>query len=361
MKIFGVEVLVRLFDNKKMVGIALLKSREDATSYSAEEYLNLKQIFSNVTIALGRSLLFEEIQVFNKSLQEKIEIATKDLRNKNQDLKTLRDRERDMMDIVGHELRTPLSIIKMKLGLLAMKIESMGKITKDEFLKQYSIIMEAIQRESRLLETMISSTKIDSKHLEINFEKLNIIAALNDSMEVQIGKAVQKGISLTLKNELKDYFVLGDKVRLPEIFDNLIGNAIKYTDKGSVNIETKKTKDGIEITIKDTGIGIPSDSIRHLGTKFYRVGQYIENEEKSKKSSITHIVRPGGTGLGLYVTFGLVKLMKGTIKVESKLGSGSVFTLFLPQISGKTEKNKTVVRSKNVFDQLGLHKNNNNI
>ena len=105
----------------------------------------------------------------------------------------------------------------------------------------------------------------------------------------------------------------------------------------------------VQVSVVDTGEGISEEDIKNLGKKFYRATNYIESDE----SDDFDIVRPGGTGLGLYVTFNLIGKMGGDIRVESELGKGSKFIFTLPKYAGqKVEK----VESNDMFERLGLKK-----
>ena len=109
----------------------------------------------------------------------------------------------------------------------------------------------------------------------------------------------------------------GDGMRLEQIVVNLVENAIKYTDEGSVQVSVADEGEWAVFTVKDTGIGIPEESIEHLFERFYRV-------DKARSRST------GGTGLGLSITEKLVSLHGGSIEVKSKPGEGSTFTVQLP-------------------------------
>ncbi|HII95249.1 MAG TPA: hypothetical protein HA367_05910, partial [Candidatus Methanofastidiosum sp.] len=141
--------------------------------------------------------------------------------------------------------------------------------------------------------------------------------------------------------------VYADKARTVEILNNLIDNAIKYTDKGSITIKSEYNEDFVTVSIKDTGKGIPKEEIPKLGQKFHRVENYLESNKR------LDIVRPGGTGLGLYVTFKLVELMGGKISVKSEINVGSEFVFTLPVFKGENETKKGE-DSKNMFEKLGL-------
>lgn len=131
--------------------------------------------------------------------------------------------------------------------------------------------------------------------------------------------------------------VYADRSQMQEIVDNLISNAVKYTDKGWIDIFVENDGDFVKFKIVDTGIGIAEEDQVNLGKKFYRVGPHVSDE-----SRLYNVVRPGGTGLGLYVTFNLVRKQGGTVSVESEPGKGSTFTFSIPKYTGQ----KTVVERK---------------
>ena len=134
-----------------------------------------------------------------------------------------------------------------------------------------------------------------------------------------------------------------------EVLNNLISNAVKYTKQGEVLVKARDFGGFIEVSVADTGNGIAKEDIPKLGQKFYRVTNYI----KSKDSDDFDIVRPGGTGLGLYVSFNLIKKMGGDIRVESEVGKGSKFVFTLPKYLYQKES-FVKSNSSDMFERLGL-------
>lgn len=125
---------------------------------------------------------------------------------------------------------------------------------------------------------------------------------------------------------------------MQEVLDNFVSNALKYTMKGNVEISWEEITDSkglpqIKVNVKDSGIGIPEEDIAKLGRKFFRARQYISENQGDVD------IKVSGTGLGLYVSFELVKIMGGEIKVTSKLGEGSTFSFTLPKYTGQEVKN----------------------
>ncbi|MCB9790946.1 hypothetical protein H6764_02910 [Candidatus Nomurabacteria bacterium] len=344
--IYGV---FRLFSESKSIAILILGEKPNDTAYTEEEIEFILSVNQVISVALERSLLYQEVRNLNNSLQMRVEKATKELQQKYAELKQIRDKERDMIDIMGHELRTPLSIIKVSLGALDLKAQKAPEAFDYQTYKEYlPRLTDAIERESQLLETMISSTKIDAKRMEVHLEETDILPLIEDSIIGQKELVLQKGLKIIFNRPETNVKVFADKVRLGEVLDNLIGNAVKYTQKGTVTVRIADEGTFLKVSVQDTGVGIPREALSRLGEKFFRVKQHL-----NEGGNDVPVVRPGGTGLGLYVTFGLVELMSGKVSVESKLGEGSTFSFTIPKYTGQKIDAKTA-DSKDIFTRLGL-------
>lgn len=337
-----------IFNARQPLG-ALFLSKKVNQDFS-NELLVLKLITNQIGIAISNARFFQQQQEQLLQLQEK-----------NIQLNAIRTRERDTMDIMGHELRTPLSIIRLSIGLMQDKLNNM-KISSDNrerFNTYISRIKESLQRETRLLEAMLTSTKLEAERLELYLEKVSMNDIIKNTVLVMSQKAISKEIELKTNIDNKELFVFGDRVRIAEIIDNFVSNAIKYTQKGYVSILISSLNDMVNIEIKDTGIGIPKEDIPHLGEKFYRVGQYSNNivDKRLRKkinNSCTNLVRPRGTGLGLYVSYNLIKLMNGKIDVKSKVLQGTTFTISLPMYKSQVPVVPSSRQRLNIFERLGF-------
>lgn len=317
-------------------GVIFLGYRGDKYPLSISEVKLLEKIVSNVSVSIGRAILYQEVQEFSKSLQQKVNDQTKELQTKVIELQEARRKENDMIDIMGHELRTPATVVKLNIELLEKYI----KDNPQEFSRYIDRIKQAVETEIGLINTLLTSAKLEGNKVEIRHEKVNI----KDEIEMSIHgheRDIKEGISVYTNIDNNLPYVYADRIRVAEVLNNLISNAIKYTDKGNILVSAISGDNNIIISIKDTGKGISQEDLEKLGEKFYRVNNYLESD----------IVRPGGTGLGLYITFGLVRLMGGEIKVQSVVGEGSTFTFTLPKYNGqKIDEDGTIDR----FAKLGL-------
>jgi len=322
------QLLIPVFYKSELLAVLVFGKRDvNNPLYIEEEIEFLKSVALITGLSLARAKLYVEVKDLNENLQEKVDEATKELQHKIDEMKRLHRREQDMLDIMGHELRTPMTIVKNGIKLMEMMIDrDVVEVDNEKFLKQIDFIRRATKREIVLIETMLDATKLDGRKLELNVKDVNFERVLEEGKLGIQHKAEEKGLQLVIEHDSdKDWIVKGDPVKLHQVVDNLLNNAVKYTQNGSVKVTLKDVGDKVECRVIDTGVGISEEDQKKLGTKFFRANNYVGGNEESQ------VVRPGGSGLGLYVTFGLVKAMGGSIKIKSELGEGSEFTFTVPK------------------------------
>jgi signal transduction histidine kinase len=323
-------------------GFLALGSKEADAPYNSQDIAFLTTLGANASSALERSFLYEEVQEFNRTLQRKVDDATSELKKTNTQLgqtlnqvQELRRQERDMIDVMGHELRTPISIVRNALVMLQMQTNA-PQLDPTKVSKYVDMGLESARREIKLIETLLSATKIEGNRIQLDFTKVDLLDVVNDSLEGTKGVARGKNLNIVYDKPKEPIYIYCDRVRVQEIMDNFLSNALKYTQKGNVYIDLKidPAKGMAYASVKDTGIGIDMEDLQSLGRKFFRAKQYITfgNNETQQ------IVRPGGTGLGLYVTFELIRLMNGERDIQSRVGEGSTFTFGMPLYKGQPDQ-----------------------
>jgi signal transduction histidine kinase len=339
-------VPIRTLDAKGYVGMMVLGAKEGESAFNSIEMEYLQNIANSVGAALARAYYYDQIVDLNSSLQKRVAKATAELREKIEALEESRRRERDMLDILGHELRTPLTIVRNAIS--TMQIMKNQDILTPEKLDSYiAMADENVKREVSLLETMLATTKIDNDSLNLTLAKVDIKDVVHDSLEALSSFAERKGLEIRAQ-EIPQVYSYSDRTRTQQIVDNILSNAIKYTEKGYVEIKVLQEGGFIKILFKDSGVGIPEDKLKLLGKKFYRVNTYLESSKKAG----TEIVRPGGTGLGLYVVFNLAKSMGGAIDVKSEVGKGSEFLVTLPAYDGQKTAESNPQKSETVYERF---------
>lgn len=359
MRKYSIEVVFLIDKKVNITGMTFVGKKGGDKNYSVEDIDLLKVIVSSASVAMSRAILYREVKSFAQVLEKKVDLATKELKEKVVALEEARRLERDMVDIIGHELRTPISIVKGSFLYLMSIIDKHLSLSdfndeREKILEYEDRINENIDREIKLLETLLSSTKIDKGVLELKKEKVDIIDVIEDGIVGQEKHAEDKGLYLKFEKpeDEKSYpRVFADRARIQEVVDNLLSNAVKYTETGGVNVNMEHDDEVVTVHVHDTGIGIPEEEIDNLGKKFYRIQQYTEGSETRDLK----MVRAGGTGLGLYVTFGIVQRHGGKIWVTSEKGKGSTFHFTVPiyknQLEDKSQNEEEVA---DVFKRLGL-------
>lgn len=218
------------------------------------------------------------------------------------------------VSMASHELRSPLTAIKGNIEFLQ---EKQQKESADEESRHYvENIASSVNRLSTLVGDMLEVSRLEGNRIPIEIQTVNPDPIIAQSIEEMLAQAVQKGLQLEYTPGTRGA-VATDPERLKQILVNLIGNALKYTEKGSVRVTTALRQKEYLIVVADTGIGISAEDQQRLFQKFSRI-------QNDKTRNIV------GTGLGLWITLELARRMKGVITVESIEGVGSHFTLHLP-------------------------------
>lgn len=327
----NLEIIFPLNRKVELDGIILLGARSDGRPYTVEEISFLESLVLALSVSFGRAILHEEVQEFTKTLQKKVDEQTKEIREKMENMEKMRQREKDLLDIMGHELRTPLAIARNSLELIErykQKQKKKGKKVKwnADFDKQFDYIRSSIRREMGIVETLLSATKLDAKKIETHITEVDLIKIIETTLLGFEQEAAHKGLKVKLDvDKRKQWVVKADSLQIQQVLDNFFSNAVKYTNKGFVKISLKDLGDKISVSVIDTGEGMQEKDVKKLGTKFFRLNQYAFGKGKDSNG----LVRPGGAGLGLYVAFGLIKQMKGTYNIESKPNKGSTFEFIL--------------------------------
>jgi signal transduction histidine kinase len=219
--------------------------------------------------------------------------------------------QEDFIATVSHELLTPLGFIKGYATTLLRDDTIWDDDTRREFL---TIIDEEADRLRELIENLMDSSRLQAGTLRMSFQPLRLDTFLKDMM--QRAKSLDEDVHVELEIEAPGLQIPADPTRLAQVVDNLLSNAMKYAPGSPVYVILGKEDQVAHITVKDNGPGIPPEHIKHLFERFYRV----------PSSNIT--IR--GTGLGLFIVRRIVEAHGGEIKVESVVGRGTAFHIYLP-------------------------------
>ncbi len=246
-------------------------------------------------------------------------------------LRRLEKVRRDFVANVSHEIRTPLTTIK---GFAETLLDGAAKDPKNVrgFLK---IISKQSDRLNAIIEDLLILARLEQEdeRAQIDFDRISLKKVLKSAIKVCTPAANKKDIDLILETQNN----LSPKINpdlLEQAFVNLVDNAIKYTDKkGEVLIQAKLLSNEIEVSVKDSGSGIPKQHLPRIFERFYRVDKARSREQ-------------GGTGLGLSIVKHITQVHGGRVKVESEIGKGSTFLLYIPYNESMTASENNLLEKQ---------------
>lgn len=232
------------------------------------------------------------------------------LKADNDQLKKLNEKQNQFFADITHEVRNPLHTISGSLEMIEME-----DLSEEKKVKYHQQAKRQIQRIARLFEDIKTLQRYDFDESFINKQKFDLRTIVDNVAEVHKPLAQEKDI--TIKTEVDiDLDVYADPDKIEQVMENLVSNAVKYTNSGEINITAEKKENIVTISVQDTGIGISEEHLERLFDRFYRTDKARSRDK-------------GGTGLGLAVVKGILRAHDSEIIVSSKVGEGSIFSFTL--------------------------------
>lgn len=303
---------------QRFLGLIILFN-EEKTLYRAADLKLLTTIALQAASAIESATLYKEIIEEAKSREEALKRVDK-----------LKD---EFLANTSHELRTPLN------GIIGLSESLFDNIEGEALKEDLSMIISSGKRLSSLVNDILDFSKLKNFDIELQKKPLDLQSVAE--IVLRINKPLISGKDLVLKNTVPDDLppIEGDENRLQQIFNNLIGNAVKFTESGYIEISATKKGKEISIKVSDTGIGIPENKRKIIFEEFQQADGSISREY-------------AGTGLGLSISKHLVELHGGRMWVESELNKGSTFFFTLPVSNGKPENSDIPRLSKPSVGQV---------
>ena len=292
-----------------------LDDRSNVVVAKSSYLANISAVFSAVifsTVVIIFMILDKDAKKRSKQIQHLLD-AQKQLTEKLKETDTIKE---EFSAMITHELKTPIVPIVVYCKML--KSSMMGNLNKEQT-DAINVIEKNVKSLDHLINDVMDARKLDMKKLKFNIEDVNLEKFLEDIRSSYEPVLIQRGHSIIMNVQDKHMIIKTDKMRLRQVFDNLISNALKFIPEqnGIVEIGLKKENDSVVMHIKDNGSGIPLDKQSKLFQKFYQV-------DTSARRKIT------GTGLGLAISKGIVEQLGGEIYFESDEKVGTVFFVRLP-------------------------------
>lgn len=298
----GTIILVPMTGKRHFLGGIVGINKEGGNEFDKHD-LDLLTLFAQqVAIAIENAQLFNHLE---------LEVAerTRELEQAKAEAESANKMKSEFLANMSHEIRTPLNAI---IGFSQL-LEGEANLGLSQ-IADVSIIRKSGKHLLGLINDVLDLSKIEAGHIELQKCDFDIdddfIGQIVDLFEVQ---CTENGISLNVKTQVPGHIVKGDLQKLNQIFVNLIGNSLKFTDEGSIDIDVSKEADEYVFTISDTGKGMDESTCTTLFDAF------VQGDHSR-----------GGTGLGMVISRKYLELMNGIINVESEPGKGTCFTLRIP-------------------------------
>ncbi len=232
------------------------------------------------------------------------------LREDTEQIKQIAEKQRQFFADITHEIRNPLHTISASLEMLEM-----DNLSDEQRNKYHKNALKQVERISRLFKDLLTLQRYDSDENFIEKKEFDLAIIGEHMLEWYGEKAEAKGISLEI--DTHPCQAVGDPGKIEQVIDNLISNAVKYTNEGYIKLSYLREEDEVVVEVQDTGIGISEEHLGRLFDRFYRTDKARSRDK-------------GGTGLGLAVVKSILNAHESDIEVESELGKGSTFWFSLP-------------------------------
>lgn len=327
-KKFDAKIALPLTHDGKLIGLINLGDKDNLKPFSEMDVEFLSTLRAEASIALSNSLLYddvskmsEELRQWANELERKVEERTRELAESKRQIEESYQKLQDLDQIkskffanISHELRTPITLILAPTEMMLSR--NLGKLTKDQ--EKYLTIMQTNSlRLLKLINNLLDLAKVDAGKMELYYNRADFSKYVNGVVFSVSPMAEKKSLALRFSSDeiIPEFFFDADKIE--KVILNLVFNALKFTEKGEINVSCSQQENEVLVKVSDTGIGIPKEHMPKLFSRFSQA-----DSSASRKYE--------GTGIGLALARELVELHHGKIWAESEEGRGTTFFFSIP-------------------------------
>lgn len=305
--------LIPLFVSNEWFGFAGFENFK-TTQVVKEEIFTIRTFVDLISVFLERKNILEELKVHREKLEVLVDQRTEELNRQKEMAEKANKSKSEFLANMSHELRTPLNSI-IGFSRLMQLPDDMERENKYK-----DLIFHSGVHLLNIINDILDVSRIEAGKLVLNESDFDLKELTSTSIEMILGQAITKKIGMTFEffPESADFEIKADPKRIRQVILNLLGNAIKFTDSsGEILIRLEKLENRFLLSVRDSGIGIPHEDVSKIFETFYQVKG--ENQGAYE-----------GSGLGLPIVKKIVEVHHGSIEVDSELGRGSKFSVFIP-------------------------------
>lgn len=310
-----IAVVARVKQGASNVATIYISKKNSELPYTNKDLDVIRILASQAGLAIQNAMLYHEISAFNRTLQDRVDVATDELRQANKKLKALDKAKDEFISIASHQLRTPLTSIKGYSSLLLE--DGMGKM-KPEQRNAVQLMFESSERMSSVVADLLNLTRLHTGKLRLERTQVNLADIVGSEIEGFRSQLDSRDITLVVELMESMPVVEADETKLRQVIKNMLYNAMFYTlNGGTIKVLAGADSQKVVFQVVDNGIGISQSDQKHMFRKFYRA------------KNAQHL-RPDGTGVGLYISKKIVETHGGAIIFKSRPARGSTFGFSLP-------------------------------